>query len=112
MIKRDEKGRAHCLDGPAITYVGKFINGKQEWYSHGHLHRVDGPAITRASGRLEWYHRGKLHRVDGPAVIRADGSKEWWVLGDRMRSSAEFQHRARITNEEMLALVIKYGDVT
>ena len=60
-------------------------NGIQEWYLDNHLHRLDGPAISRPDGHQEWYQNGKLHRVDGPALISTEGYQAWWVNGVRHR---------------------------
>ena len=46
---------------------------------HGKWHRTDGPAVTHPDGHKEWWFNGKRHRLDGPAVIYPDGSQEWWV---------------------------------
>jgi len=31
------------------------------------LHNPNGPAVSLSAGYLEWYIHGKLHRIDGPA---------------------------------------------
>lgn len=55
------------------------------WYNNkDELHRLDGPAVERASGTKEWYVEGKLHRLDGPAVEWADGNKSWYVEDKKM----------------------------
>lgn len=37
-------------------------------------------------GTKRWYLAGKLHRVDGPAVERASGGRGWWLAGRRFKS--------------------------
>jgi hypothetical protein len=40
-ILRDDDGKLHSANSPAIQYS----NGDETWYFHGKFHRVDGPAI-------------------------------------------------------------------
>ena len=49
---KNDKGKYHKLNGPAIEYH----NGNKSWYVNGSLHRLDGPAI-------EWYYRYKQWRI-------------------------------------------------
>ena len=112
-IYKDEKGRFHREDGPAIIYK----DGTKKWYKHGLLHREDGPAVIYSNGFKKWYldgieyskkefeeeicielkypqidplgnqvwrnKKGKYHRENGPAVICKDGTKEWYLNGIR-----------------------------
>jgi hypothetical protein len=59
MEKRDEAGRLHCDDGPAV---------------------VDGPC-------QQWWRHGKLHRTDGPAEVFSDLSTGYWVDGLEVRNA-------------------------
>jgi hypothetical protein len=63
---------------------GLYINGAgtKKYYSHGLLHRIDGPAIEYINGTKEWYQNGELHRIDGPAIEGGD-TVEWYVHGVR-----------------------------
>jgi hypothetical protein len=75
---RDEHGRLHRVDGPAVIYP----DGDRDWFLHGERHRVDGPAVIRRDSRHhEWFLHGQWHRVDGPAVNYADGSRVWCLHG-------------------------------
>ena len=74
---RDDKGRMHRLDGPAI----KCSTGTEVWYFQDCFHRIGGPAFTYRNIEFKWYQYGKLHNTEGPAVIWADGTKEWWLFG-------------------------------
>jgi len=40
---KDDKGRTHCEDGPAVI----FSSGRKDWFIHGDRHRNDGPAIEQ-----------------------------------------------------------------
>lgn len=77
---RNADGERHREDGPAQEDSQTI-----RWYEDDLLHRVDGPAITRADGQQVWYEDGERHRVDGPAVVYLDGSEEWWINGVRHR---------------------------
>jgi hypothetical protein len=74
-IWRNEIGRYHRLDGPAI--IAK--DGTQYWYFNDKRHRLDGPAYIGKDGTQEWFVNGERHRLDGPAFIEADGTQDWWV---------------------------------
>lgn len=74
---RDEVGKLHRVDGPAIEHA----NGDKEWMVSGRLHRLDGPAREWINGEREWFVNGKLHRINGPAIEMANGDKQWWFHG-------------------------------
>jgi hypothetical protein len=54
---------------------------------NGKLHCTDGPAVKWADGSCEWWVDGKSHRVDGPAIEYANGYHEWWIDGKFIKSS-------------------------
>lgn len=76
-VWRNEKGKWHREDGPAIEYT----NGDKEWFIDGLRHRVGGPACELAGDKY-WLVNGLRHRIEGPAVEWADGTKAWFV-GDK-----------------------------
>lgn len=47
--------------------------------------REDGPAVIRVDGTEEWWYHGKLHREGAPTVIKTDGTQEWWSGDIRAR---------------------------
>lgn len=57
-------------------------------------------------------HHGKsyLNRIDGPLFMRPDGVWIWYVNGKRIESWEQFKHESGISDEELLMLVLKYGD--
>lgn len=73
----------HRLDGPAVERA----TGDKIWYIDDNLHREDGPAVELADGSKEWYIKGKLHREDGPAVEWPDGTKKWYLDGNYHRTN-------------------------
>lgn len=111
---KNEDGKLHRLDGPAIEYANGdkswYVNGERhrtdgpaiewtdgynEWHVNGKLHRLDGPAIEwtkETKGAKHWYVNGERHRTDGPAIVHADGNKSWWVDGNQL-SESEFNYR-------------------
>ena len=108
----DNLGSLHREDGPAIIYD----SGNQYWYSHGSLHRDGGPAIELYDGSKEWYKRGFCHREDGPAVMWMPTENNpfrchWYVNGEHMRSPEQFQLYTECTDEELMFLILKYGDI-
>lgn len=58
-----------------------------------------------------WLMDGSYHRLDGPAIINADKSHSWYVNGVPITSNNQFQRLAGISDEEMLAIVLKYGNI-
>jgi hypothetical protein len=54
---------------------------------------------------------GYYHRVDGPAIIYPNGACSWYIVSKRIITNAEFQSLAKLTDEEMTMLVLKYGNV-
>ena len=83
---RNEEGRLHRLDGPAVEWETKT----KKWYQNGILHRVGGPAIEWFDGSLQWYLQGMRHRSDGPAIKWTHGEEEWFLNGDRLFSKEEW----------------------
>lgn len=69
----DGFGKLHNDIGPAVSIRGEV----KEWWYHGHLHRIGGPAIINPSGKQYWLF-GKRHRLDGPA-IECKTTKQWWI---------------------------------
>ncbi len=60
------------------------------------VHRADGATI---------------HRLDGPAVTDELTGKSWYIDGNICYTNAEFQAMSGLTDEEMLIMIIKYGNV-
>lgn len=53
---------------------------------------------------------GNLHRTDGPAMIVMD-QNIWFLDGRPYSSNKEFQTAAKLSDEDMFALILKYGNV-
>jgi hypothetical protein len=69
--------------------------------------------VTDGQGTKRWFNKNrKLHREDGPAVIYSDGYKSWWINDIRYRDNQSFKKAANITDEDMTAIILKYGNVT
>lgn len=97
-VWRDEEGRIHRYDGPAVVHS----DGTMIWYHHGQIHRDervggDGslclghrilPAIIFANGACEWFQHGEAHcderDADGyllPTIMYANGTRMWHQHG-------------------------------
>jgi hypothetical protein len=74
-------------------------------------HCENGPAIFHPNGTQLWYRHGRLHRTDGPAVICADGTCLWYINGLICSHNHFYQKAAKLSDEDMLAITLKYGDV-
>ena len=103
---RNDEGRRHRLDGPAIEWT----DGDKEWWLNGRLHRLKGPAIEYndaikwTDGYREWWLNGKRHRLDGPAIERFNGYKEWWINGSQHSEEEWFN---LLTEDEKLNYILK-----
>jgi hypothetical protein len=65
-----------------------------------------------SDGNKRWRNEyGQLHRLDGPAVEWADGEKEWWVNGDWCTNFKDFQKAAKLTDNQITILKLKYGEI-
>jgi hypothetical protein len=84
-----------------------------KWWSDdtGGYHNKSGPAIVWEDGSQVWYINGKLHRTDGPAYIDINGHREWYVNGHAYTSDWSYQKAANLSDEDMIAVVLKYGNV-
>jgi len=72
-------------------------SGTIQWRNEsGRLHREDGPAIEYTGGDKEWWLNGKYHRENGPAVESVNGRKEWWLNG---RYVSEQEHAWRVRHQ-------------
>ena len=68
-------------DGIASVYSAVF--GARYWFdADGACHREDGPAIVSDRGGAEWYKHGLLHRVAGPAITRSQPERVVRVEAD------------------------------
>lgn len=107
-VWKNENGEPHRKDGPAI--IGP--DGIEEWWWNGELHRKDGPALcnTNSSGE-RWYQHGMLHRDDGPAIIFSGGAKDWYIRGKDIRNYMQFQEMTGCSDEEIILLKLKWGDI-
>jgi hypothetical protein len=97
---RNEKGKLHRLDGPAV----EWNSGSKFWYKNGKNHREDGPAIEYYEGSKEWYINGQFHREDGPAIEWYDGNKEWWINNKRYSEQEWQQEIIKIKLERLKKL--------
>lgn len=67
--------------------------------------------------KVEWLLYGRHHRRDGPAEIWYDHLSNpvyagWCIKGRRFTSNKGYRKAARLTNEDMMAIVLKYGEIT
>ena len=52
------------------------------WWTSGHFHRDDGPAIVMPDGTAASFRYGRLHREGGPAIVHPDGTEAWYRDGE------------------------------
>ena len=54
--------------------------------------------------------RGQWHRLDGPA-FEVHNYKTWYYHGEGFSSFDDFQKFAKLTNDQITILKLKYGDI-
>ena len=52
-------GLPHKEIGPSAIYFGSGCQDNVQYWIHGKLHRLDGPAVNFSNGRKRWYYEGK-----------------------------------------------------
>lgn len=91
-----------------ITHDGATIH-----YRYNLWHCEDGPAYIHPDGTLGWYQNGKAHRLDGPAHIYGSSYNnrlpEYYIDGSWYTDQNEYQRHAKLTDEDMTALILRYG---
>lgn len=77
-VYEDTNCELHHLFKPAkITH-----NGTKQWWKHGLLHRIGGPALESDNDdAYAYYFEGDLHNIDGPARSDGNGHEEYWIDG-------------------------------
>lgn len=103
-INRFLNGNLHHETLPALDYY----DGTKEWFHHGKMHRIDGPAQITPDSQSWWYN-GKLHRTDGPAAIYNDGWQGWYLHGEQIQDPEEFRKILGMTKEQLTFLIIKWN---
>ena len=81
--------KVNNMDLHHIETYFELADGTKKWYTHGELHREDGPAIEMANGSKYWYINGLHHREDGPAVEWSNGDKSWY-LDDKEYTESDY----------------------
>jgi hypothetical protein len=94
-----------------MTAPYKNNDGTTYWINNNKYHRINGPALIWSNGITEWYKNGNRHRIDGPAITFPDGHREWYVNGKRKIKNSSFQKAANLSDEDMTAMILKYGNV-
>jgi hypothetical protein len=75
------------------------------------FHRLDGPAIIYTDSGTEWWFNGHLHRTIGPTYIDSIRKQEWWINNTQYYDNKSYQDAANLSDEDMLMINLKYGDV-
>lgn len=91
-----------------ITYDELISNGPgcfHEQFRNGYT------LVTHEHGLRKWFRKGRLHHKYGPALLTTDGFTQWILDGVQYRTNESFRFAAGLSEEEMLAIVIKHGNV-
>lgn len=87
------------------------VTGNIRYQINGKYHREDGPAFIGVNGAEGWAINGRTHRIDGPAITWNDGTVEWYVNNKRCDTIAEYKEAANLSDEDILVLILKYGNL-
>jgi hypothetical protein len=92
------------MANPQIDY-----NGNQVWRDeNGKNHRDDGPAVIYSDGRKFWFQHGKRHRTDGPAIIYPNGHVSWCLEGHYYEFEGWLE-LLDISDESKVMMKLKHG---
>lgn len=83
-----------------------ILTGRNSWPTYGGHFRV-----TTTLGNIFWIKSGRQHRIDGPSLIGLEGQRMWCINGIRYYSNKTYQAAAKLLDEDMCAIILKYGDV-
>jgi hypothetical protein len=73
---------------------------------------MGNPERIRMLNAYAWSdEENDFHREDGPAVMYDTGSVSWYVHGIPCCSNKEYQQATGLSDEDMLILILKYGNV-
>lgn len=73
---------------------------------------MQNPVIDNIGTKCWFNMERELHRNDGPAVIRSDGRLFWYLENCLYKDNQSFQQDANLSDEQMAAIVVKYGNVS
>lgn len=83
------------------------------------MNNWNGGAIYYPNGDIVYTNKKhEVHRIDGPAHIyqsytgAANMKHSWFVNNKRVYNWEEFQKASKISNEELLLLILQYGEIT
>lgn len=97
-------------DGPALIIPNRL----HEWYDHGKLHRVKGPARESLDGGPnEWFLYGIRHRIGGPAIEYPNGEQAWYLHGKRHNDKGPavvYNHNKGITEYWLDGVQVSWYD--
>lgn len=69
--------------------------------------------VDKVGNKFWSYNNGEyeiLHRTDGPAVEMSNRFY-WFVDGTQVESLKEYTNLLNLSDEEMLMIILKYGDI-
>jgi hypothetical protein len=74
-------------------------DGDKIWYDSSERDIED----VKQSGELCW------HRLDGPAY-ESEGGSTWWLNNEPYTNFKDFQEDAKLTDDQITILKLKYGN--
>ena len=91
---------------------GMYVDtdGTKRWYKDDMIHRDGAPAVEWTDGTKLWYNKGRRHRLDGPAYV-SDEALGWYVNGKHCTSNKQFQELSGLSTDDMVMLVMRWGDI-
>lgn len=101
----DDYRLVHCVDDQPV----ETEDGELRWYKDGMLHRENGPAVVYQNGDGDWYCNGRPHRTDGPSFSNPIG---WFIGGVRITTTKQYQRKAKLSDEELAYIILKFGDIS
>jgi len=73
---------------------------------------ADFTVTVSPNGSKRYRNLRALHRLHGPALIDGYGGRHGWYVNDiRYSNNDSFQRASGISDEEMLVMILKHGNV-
>jgi hypothetical protein len=94
-----------------MSYYGlnySWIGCRATFDEYNKFHSYNKPAVITKMDAIAWCKNGLYHRTDGPAIILNKHKSSWYVL----KHHKEYQKAANLTDEDMLAIILKYGEIS
>lgn len=80
------------------------------WTRDGTCHtKINDKILTHINWKYT-YDDHVIHRINGPAIVYKNNDETWWLNGYRYHDVYDFVSKNNMSEEDMTALILKYGE--